>query len=43
MVIEKPEHQQFLLEAIKNIQIPGHLLDRAHEVKEAVQNAQIAD
>lgn len=41
MKIDKAEHQQFLLEVIRQVNIPGALLDLAHEVKQALQCAEI--
>lgn len=43
MVIDSEEHRQFLLEAIRNAMIPGHLIDLAHEVKTAVYTATVAE
>ena len=36
-------HQQFLLELLKNAQIPGHLLDLAVQVKNELQTAEIVN
>ena len=36
-------HQQFLLELLKNAQIPGHLLDLAIQVKHELQTAEIVN
>jgi hypothetical protein len=41
MKIKNEDHRAFLLEAIKNCTIPGHLLDLASEVKAAVIGAEI--
>jgi hypothetical protein len=41
MVIDKPEHQAFFLELIKQAQYPGHVIDLAFEVKQAVQAATV--
>jgi hypothetical protein len=42
MKIDKPEHQQFLLELMKAAQYPGHLIDLAYEVKQEIQNADVS-
>lgn len=36
-------HQQFLLELLKNAQIPGHLLDLAMQVKQELQTAEVVN
>jgi hypothetical protein len=41
MVIDKIEHQQFLLELMKQVNYPGHLLDLAWEVKQQVLQAEV--
>lgn len=42
MTIDKPEHQQFLLEMMKVATYPGHLLELAVEVKRSIETAEIA-
>lgn len=41
MVIDKKEHQDFLLEMIKQVQFPGQYLDLAYEIKKAIETAEI--
>lgn len=41
MVIDKKEHQAFLLEMFKQVSFPGQLLDTAHEVKKAIESAEV--
>ena len=41
MIIDKEDHRAFLLEAIRNAQIPGMLIDLAHEVKAALVEAEL--
>ena len=41
MTIDKPQHQQFLLELLKQANYPGHLLDLAYEVKCALLEAKV--
>ena len=41
MVINKPEHQQFLLELFKQVNFPGSILDLAYEVKQEILNAKV--
>jgi len=41
MIFDKREHQEFILVLISQAQIPGKLLDLAHEVKQAVEKAYI--
>ena len=43
MKIDKPEHQQFLLELLNAASYQGHALDIAYEVKQAVKQAEIED
>jgi len=43
MIIEREDHRQFILEAIKNAMIPGSLIDLAHEVKLAVETATLPE
>lgn len=41
MVLDKKEHQLFLLEMLKHMNFPGQLLDTAFEVKKAVESAEV--
>lgn len=41
MVLDKKEHQAFLLEMFKQTSFPGHVLDAAYEVKKAIEAAEI--
>lgn len=41
MKIDKPEHQQMLLELLNAASYHGHAIDLAYEVKQAVKNADI--
>lgn len=43
MVLDKKEHQAFLLELIKQMTFPGQVLETAYEVKKAVETAQVKD
>lgn len=43
MVIDKKEHQQFLLEMFKQVNFPGHLIDLAYELKVAVATAEVKE
>jgi hypothetical protein len=41
MVIDKPEHQQILLEMINQATFPGRLLETAAELKRAIESAEV--
>ena len=43
MVIDKPEHQQLLLELINAASFPGAALELAAEVKQAIQSAKVGE
>lgn len=43
MVLDSATHKQFLLELIKQTNMPGTLLDLAYEVKQAVLKAEIVE
>lgn len=42
MTFDKPEHQQFLFELMKQAQYPGNLLELAFEVKQAIASGSVA-
>lgn len=41
MVFDKPEHKQFILELMQQVQYPGQVLDLAYEIRQAVKNAEV--
>jgi len=43
MTLDNETQRQFLLEVIKQVQFPGHLLDLAYEVKTAIQKAEVLE
>lgn len=43
MQLDSEDHRRFLLEMIKQVTFPGHLLDLAHEVKKSISDAAVVD
>lgn len=43
MTLDKPEHRDFLLEIMVQVNYPGRYLELACEVKRAIESAGIAD
>jgi len=43
MTLDNEQQRQFLLELIKQVNFPGHLIDLAFELKAAIVAAPIAD
>jgi len=43
MILDKKDHQQFLLEMMKQVNFPGSLLDLAYEIKKAIESAEIKE
>jgi hypothetical protein len=41
MTLDNEQQRQFLLELIKQVNFPGHLIDLAFELKAAIQAANI--
>jgi hypothetical protein len=41
MILDKKEHQAFLLELFHQVQFPGKTLDIAYEIKRAIMSAEI--
>jgi len=43
MVIDKKEHQAFLLKLIEQTQFPGQFLEIAYEIKQAIKAAEVKE
>jgi hypothetical protein len=43
MILDSEEHRAFLLEMIKQTQFPGQFIERACEVKRAVERAVVVE
>lgn len=42
MTFDKPDHQSFIIELLKQASFPGHLVDLVYEVKQSVIAATIS-